>query len=127
MAEGFRIEASWLDALDQYVEGLQQDAEDAAVAAVEFAEQAVISYARSKPNWVGLADGIQTWSEDGKLIIGVQGNERVSQAVALEYGDLEHPPDSVFRTLDPIGREARSVFRDSFASRRPMVIPGVKL
>lgn len=127
MAEGFRIEAAWLDALDRYVEGLQADAADAAASAVEFAEQGVISYAKSKPGWVGLADGIRTWSEDGRLIIGLQGNDRVSQAVALEYGDLEHPPDSLFRTLDSLGRESRNVFRTAFSSRRPIVIPGVKL
>lgn len=127
MAEGFRIDAAWLDALDQYVEGLQQDAVDAAVEAVEFAEDAVISYARQKPDWVNLADGIQTWSEDGRLVIGVQGNERVSQAVALEYGDLENPPDSLFRTLDAVGHETRTVFRNRFAARRPVYIPGVKL
>lgn len=126
MAEGFRIEASWLDALDRYVEGLKADAAAAAESAAEFTHDAVISYARSKPAWVGLADGIQKWSADGRLMVGFLGNEMASQAEALEYGDLTNPPDSLFRTLDHIAVLAQDHFKSAMQARRPIVIPGVK-
>lgn len=127
MAEGFRIEASWLDALDRYVEGLQQDATDAADSAAELTHDAVIGYARSKPAWVGMADSIQKWSDDGRLVIGFLGNEMASQAEALEYGDLTNPPDSLFRTLDHIAVMAQDHFNTAMQARRPIVIPGVKV
>lgn len=127
MAEGFRIEASWLDALDNYVEGLKADAASAAESAAEITHDAVISYARSKPAWVGLADSIQKWSADGRLMIGFLGNEMASQAEALEYGDLTNPPDSLFRTLDHIAVLAQEHFNTAMQARRPIVIPGVKV
>jgi hypothetical protein len=127
VADGFRIDAAWLDALDSYVEGLMEDTMEVANSTTEFARDAIISYAKTKPNWVGLADGIQRWSEDGQVIIGVQGREMVSQAMALEYGDIEHPPDSLFRTLDQVGVQARDHFAQEMMARRPIVIPGVKV
>ena len=127
MAAGFRIDASWLDALDRYVEGLQASTIEAADAAVEDIHQSVISYAKTKPAWVGIADNIQRWSQDGTIVVGVQGDDMVSQAMALEYGDMTNPPDSLFRTLEGVAEQSRARFRDRVAASRPIVIPGVKL
>lgn len=126
--EGFRIDATWLDALDRYVEGLQADVLDSVVETQEFVRSAVISSAKQRPAWVNMADNISVWSDDNRrLVIGVNDDEFVSQAVAVEYGDLTNPPDSLFRSLDGIANQARDRLRENLASRRPVVIKGVKL
>lgn len=127
MAEGFRIDASWLDALDRHVEGLQHNVIAAADAAVDSYHEAMVDYAKSKPAWVGLADNIQVWSNDGYLVVGLQGDDYVSQAEALEYGDLENPPDSLFRTADHVAAHARDRLLEELGRNRPIKIPGVRL
>jgi hypothetical protein len=125
VAEGFRIEASWLDAVDRYVHGLQQDVMEAADAAVNSFHENFVDYAKSKPNWVGLADELQVWSEDGRLVVGLQGNEMVSQAEYLEYGDVDNAPDSLFRTANGVSMAAKKTLVSELAARRPMRFSGM--
>ena len=125
MAEGFRIDASWLDALDRYVTGLQQDVMDAADSAVDVFRDELVDYAKSKPNWVNLSDSLQTWSEDGRLVVGLQGADFVSQAEYLEFGDLENPPDSLFRTSQHVTMLAQERLAGELAARRPIRFPGM--
>lgn len=126
VAEGFRMDTSWFDALDDYVEDLQQHATDAANKTVDFVHEAIISYAKQKPNWVHLADDIKKWSIDGDLMIGFQHQDMASQAMAIEYGDMENPPDSLFRSLSSVSDQASDFFREEMKSRLPIRIPGVK-
>lgn len=126
MAEGFRIDAAWLDALDRYVHGLQQDVIDAADAAVDTFHEGMVDYAKSKPNWVNLSDNIRVWSEDGRLQVGIQGNEMVSQAEYLEYGDVNEPPDSLFRTAQHVTMLAKERLASELAARRPLRVPGIQ-
>lgn len=125
MAEGFRIDASWLDAIERYVTGLQQDVMDAADAAVDVFRDELVDYAKSKPNWVNLSDSIQTWAEDGRMVVGLQGDDYVSQAEYLEFGDLHNPPDSLFRTAQHVTMLAQERLVSELASRRPIRIPGM--
>lgn len=89
----------WFDALTRYAEGLQEETLRAAQDAVEFLHGQVQERANLDPDWSDLADDITVWSEDGKLWIGVNNLEMVSQAFALEYGDEVRPPNALFRTL----------------------------
>lgn len=118
MAEGFRIDAAWLDALDRYVEGLHHDVIAAADSAVDAYHGAMVDYAKSKPAWVGLADGLRVWSDDGRLVVGLQGNDFVSQAESLEYGDANNPPDSLFRTADHVALLAKEHLVSELSARR---------
>ena len=126
MADGFRIGASWLDALDNYVEGLQNDAVAAVVDTAGFLQNAIVGNAMQKPEWVNLADNIQSWSEDGMLHIGLQDQAMVSSAFALEYGDVDNAPSPLFRTVDNITQEARRRMGDRLQQSRPVVIKGMR-
>lgn len=116
VADGFRIDAAWLDALDQYVDGLQADTTEAAQVSAQYLYEEVVDQAREHPEWVNLADNIDVWSQDGKMVIGVQDNAVLSQAFALEYGDENQPPTPLFRKAkglvprveDRLNRELRA-------------------
>lgn len=110
---GFMVRQEWLDALDAYAEGLQASTEAASVEASVFLHQKVVDKARANPDWVSLADNIEMWSEDGRLIIGVRNLAYTSQAFDLEYGDEVRPPIPLFRTLAEESRAAAGVLRNS--------------
>lgn len=125
--EGFRIDSSWLNALEEYAEGLAHDVRTSAYEATDFATQAFVDKARRTPEWEPLADNIQSWSEEGRLVIGVQGRELVSQAMTLEFGNDEMPPNPLFRASSSIARQMQQRFRDSLAAGRPIVIQGMEV
>lgn len=93
------IRQQWLDALTRYVDGVQAGAAQRAADTVNYFHNQVVSRAQATPGWQDLADKITVWSEDGLLFIGVTAQDYVSQAWALEYGDADHEPNSLFRTL----------------------------
>lgn len=97
MAEGFRIDAAWLDALDQYVDGLQADTMEASQVTAQYLVDEIVDQAREHPEWVTLADNIAVWSQDGLLTVGINQDAVVSEAFALEYGDENRPPQPLFR------------------------------
>lgn len=69
-------------------------------------QERVRDRARSDEQWASLADDISVWSQDGMLVIGVNQQELVSQAMLLEYGDETTPPSPLFRTAQADGRAA---------------------
>lgn len=97
MADGFRIDAAWLDALDRYVDGLLADTAEVAQIGAQYLTDEVVDQAREHPEWVSMADNIDAWSQDGRLAIGVHDTALTSQAFALEYGDENRPPSPLFR------------------------------
>ena len=128
MADSFRIDAAWLDALDRYVEGLVTDTSEVAANASQYLQDAVIDRARQRPDWVNMADNIETWSEDGRLVIGVRDREMVSAAFAMEYGTETAAPSPFFRTMGAITeRTKRYMERELMARRGSSVIKGMKV
>jgi hypothetical protein len=113
-----RIGADFYDAVERYVEGLMETAQQAAVEASGYLYSAVVDRARQDPNWVGLADNIGLWSEDGHLVIGITDTALISQAHAIEYGDEVRPPSPLFRTLSgevqAAGQAGQDVFRSTY-------------
>jgi hypothetical protein len=96
--------------LNAYGQRLQEEAQVAADKAISFLHERVVSKARQDPQWSSLADNIEVWSQDGRLIVGIRDNEMRSQAFALEYGDEVRPPTPLFRTLTADIREASQVY-----------------
>jgi len=111
------IAPGWIDAVQRYVEGLMVDSMQAAQNATEFFRAKVIEIAKQDPDWTSIADNIEVWSKDGQLTIGVQNELFVSQATLLEYGDLETPPNPLFRTLTSATRDASLSMRDEMEGR----------
>ena len=110
------IGAGWVDALERYVEGLQEGAIFAAEEATAFFQERVQEMARADEDWTNLADNIELWSEDGHLVIGLQDQMYASQATLLEYGDKDQPPHPLFRTLTSAARDASDHMRDTMGA-----------
>jgi hypothetical protein len=104
------------DQLNAYGQRLQEEAQVAADRATSFLHERVVAKARMHPQWTSLADNIEVWSQDGRLIVGVRDEEFVSQAFALEYGDEVRPPTPLFRTLTEDVRAASDVFDEHMTS-----------
>jgi len=85
--------------LNAYTQRLQEEAIQAASDAVAFIHERTVERARVADDWSPIADAIEVWSQDGRLVIGVRDDEFASQAFALEYGDEVRPPSPLFRTL----------------------------
>lgn len=93
------ISQQWLDSLSRYLNDLQGEAVRRAEGAIQMLQDEVREKARHTPGWESLADEINVWSQDGMLHIGVSNKEYVSQAWVLEYGDENHAPNPLLRTL----------------------------
>jgi len=102
--------------LAAYGERLQTQAQEAADKATAFLHERVRARAQQDPQWTGLADNIEVWSQDGQLVVGVRDSEMVSEAFALEYGDEVRPPTPLFRSLTADIREASAVFDEHMTS-----------
>src|SRR4051812_42892640 len=93
------ISQGWLNNLTRYLNGLHAEAIQRAESSVRFFENEVREKARHTPGWTDLADEINVWSQDGRLWIGINNDRFTSEAWALEYGDKDNTPNSMFRTL----------------------------
>lgn len=102
--------------LNAYGERLQAEAQVAADKATRFLHERVVAKAKMQPEWTSLADHIEVWSQDGKLVVGVRAEEFRSQAHAIEYGDEVRPPTPLFRTLSEDMREASDVYDEHMTS-----------
>lgn len=128
MAEGFRIDAAWLDALDQYVDGLQADTMEASQVTAQYLVDEIVDTAREHPEWVTLADNIAVWSQDGLMTVGINEGAVVSEAFALEYGDDNRPPQPLFRKARGLVPRVQDRLNTELRSRRGSIpIKGVVL
>jgi hypothetical protein len=85
--------------IDAYGQRLQQLAVEAGERATRYLFERTVARAREQEDWVTLADNIEVWSQDGRLVIGLTDNVLASQAFQLEYGDEHTPPSPLFRTM----------------------------
>ena len=111
------INAEWFASLSRYMDKLQQDTAEAASNAVSFLHDRVVERARMTEGWSDLADDITVWSQDGRFFVGVNNQDRVSEANALEYGDEVRPPSALFRSLSEDVREANKRWQDEMTAK----------
>lgn len=111
------IASGWIDAVQRYIDGLMVDAVTAAENATAYLHEQVVARAREDDQWSALADNIEVWSQDGQLVIGVQNPMYASQAMLVEYGDLEAAPNPLFRTLTSATRDAGQHMQDEIDSK----------
>lgn len=111
------IASGWVDAVQRYVDGLMADSVLAAQNATQFFHEQVVARAQADEDWSSIADNIEVWSSDGQLVIGVQNPVFASQAMILEYGDLEAAPNPLFRTLSSATRDAAKHMQDEMDSK----------
>lgn len=115
------ISQNWLNNLTRYANGLQQQAQFEAEQNMRQLHEAAVARARETPGWERLADHIEVWSQDGKLHVGIRKQEFISEAWAMEYGDEQHAPSPLFRTLTDqvslINENARTAAIARYGSR----------
>ena len=87
--------------IQRYVQHLQQSMNEADRIAQEEMHRLTVQRARLAEDWSSMADNIQTWSQDGVLVVGVNNLDFISEAFALEYGDEVTPPSPLFRQAGP--------------------------
>lgn len=85
--------------MNRYASTLHAQARQVAENIATYVKDRTVERARQNPNWVGLADNIEVWSQDGQYIVGMQDNELASQAFQIEYGDENRPPSPLFRLM----------------------------
>ena len=111
------INPEWFASVSRYLEQLQADTTATAENAVSYLKDRVVEKAKDDPNWSSMADDITVWSEDGELRIGVNNQDRVSEAMALEYGDEVRPPAALFRSLSEDVREANQRWKEEMETK----------
>lgn len=122
------IAPGWIDAVQRYIEGLVVNSIAAAESATTLFRDKVIERANKDEDWSSIADNITVWSDDGQMYIGVTDPMFVSQATLLEYGDLDTPPNPLFRTLSSEARDASAHMRNELeAHYGPMKLTTPKI
>jgi hypothetical protein len=109
-----RIGAEWVDALEQYLQGLYATTELAASRATTYLEEQTEATAREDPDWSEIADQIEVWSQDGYLYIGIVDDAYVTKAFNLEYGTATEAPSPLFRTMQGRAENMSRIMDDTF-------------
>lgn len=119
MSDDLHIGAAFFESLYAYAEHVSQEA---LVAAHEAMTDVVADYKReaaASVAWAPLASNIESWSQDGRLVVGVQNPEHTNEAQAAELGDQDNPPAPLFRNSAPIARRASQAFDARLRARLP--------
>lgn len=95
--------------IERYARRLVEESQAAREKAAFVLQDRTRQRAAEDEGWAHLADDIHVWSQDGMLVLGVNNQDRVSQAMLLEYGDETRPPSPLFRTAGADVRMAESV------------------
>jgi len=103
------------EGIQRYARRAQEEAELAAAKAAVFLQDRMQQRAREDEQWSALADNIEVWSQDGRLVIGIHDQLLASQAFQLEFGDETTPPSPLFRTMGPDQEAAQGIMNQSFA------------
>jgi hypothetical protein len=99
------IGAELFAALDSYVQAVTEAAHVAVEEGGRALHQHVQDRARKSDAWAPMADSIEMWpSKDGGIQVGVRNPALIANARKAEYGDLDSPPNPLFRTM---GRSVR--------------------
>ena len=101
--------------IQRYAQRAQAEAELAAVRAAAYLYQRTVERARQDEQWAHLADNIEVWSQDGRLVIGIHDQMLASEAFHLEFGDEHTPPSPLFRTMGQDQETAQDIMSQSFA------------
>lgn len=100
MANSLHVGVDFFAALDEYAKAANEAVQQSAQAAMEDLQKGMKDIASKTERWMPIAEHIETWTQDGKYVIGVRNTEVMSAAVAAEYGTADHPPSPLIRSVD---------------------------
>lgn len=99
MAETLHIGAGFFAALDNYAQAVNSAALESAERTMVNVQDNLRAAARRSARWQPLAEHIETWSQDGKFVVGVRNTDVLNEAMAAEYGDEHNPPAPLIRSI----------------------------
>jgi hypothetical protein len=102
------VGAGFLDALYAYAADANEAAQVASQVGLQVLKEGIQREASHQERWADLADEVQVFSQDGRLVVGIPGGQFASEAQTREYGDAEHPPAPLFRMSQNLQDEARA-------------------
>lgn len=101
------VGAGFMDALYAYAAEARDVTQAATALGLEYLQEGLRQQAAQQERWAALAPHIETFSQDGRLVVGIRGGPFASEAEQAEYGDASHPPAPLFRNSEQLQREAR--------------------
>lgn len=99
MAETLHIGAGFFAALDKYAQAVNAAALESAQQTMVSVQDSLRAAARRSERWQPLAEHIETWSQDGRFVVGVRNADVLSDAMAAEFGDERNPPSPLIRSI----------------------------
>lgn len=109
----------WIQSLDMNVQRINAAIAEARQVAMDDLYDNVVARARETPGWDMLADNISVWQRGGSVYVGLQSQLYQSQAEAAEYGDQEHSPSGMIRSLTYEAQSAAHAFDSHLRNRLP--------
>lgn len=99
MAETLHIGAGFFAALDKYAQAVNSAVLESAERTMVGVQNNLRAAAKRSERWKPLAEHIETWSQDGRFVVGVRNADVLNEAMAAEYGDEYNPPDPLIRSV----------------------------
>ena len=99
MADSLHIGAGFFAALDAYAQAVNEAVRESAERTMTKVQDDLRAAARKSERWLPVAEHIETWSQDGKYVVGVRNADVMSEAMSAEYGDPANPPIPLIRSL----------------------------
>jgi hypothetical protein len=99
VADSLHIGAGFFAALDAYAQAVNSAVHESAQKTMIKVQDDLKAAARQSERWLPVAEHIETWSQDGKYVIGVRNADVMSEAMSAEYGDAAHPPIPLIRSI----------------------------
>ncbi len=99
MADSLHIGAGFFAALDAYAQAVNNAARESAERTMTMVQDNLRAAARQSERWLPIAEHIETWSQDGKYVVGVRNADVMSEAMSAEYGDPANPPIPLIRSV----------------------------
>jgi hypothetical protein len=100
VANSLHIGVDFFAALDEYAKAANAAVQESAEATMFNVQEGMKAAARKNERWMPVAEHIETWSQDGRFVVGIRNADVMSEAVAAEYGDAENPPVPLIRSVD---------------------------
>ena len=99
MADSLHIGAGFFAALDAYAQAVNSAARESAERTMTKVQENLRAEARKSERWLPVAEHIESWSKDGKYVVGVRNADVMSEAMSAEYGDPTNPPIPLIRSI----------------------------
>ena len=111
------IPVEFFTTLKQHVDKVSEAVDESIEVGKQSLYEGVSERMEQYPQWDGLIDHLDSWSDDGRFWIGIRTPQFVSEAFIAEYGTGEYPPEPVLRDISGPVRKAQTEASDALRDR----------